>query len=366
MDYTRLISLLENPPTVPYPVILPDFFVDHFVILPSYREFLKTLDTLAKQGGGNLTGTEQMIRRGGNCVNTTSALHALGVSARMIITTDEYGASLLDALAPPSVDMSNVHRNGRLSSTVSIETEFDGRRINMMISDSGSAAAFGFEDLTESDMELIRKSGLIALVNLNHNHKGADLAHGLFEMAKETPRKITFMDIGDPSSNPELIEPLVKNVLQEGLVDILGANENEIGWLSWHLAGRDERLRHHVSNPKQWINLAKKVSHELGVTIDFHTQHFSAVVNADDIIAAPSFQVESRVVCGAGDAWNAGDIWGHLFELSPLERIVLANAVAALYISSPKAAHPSRQDVIHILRLNPALSSDGKKLLMHQ
>ncbi len=366
MDYTRLISLLENPPTVPYPVILPDFFVDHFVILPSYPEFLKALDTLAHQGGGNLTGTEQMIRRGGNCVNTTSALHALGVDARMIITTDEYGASLLNALAPPGVDMNNVHRNGRLSSTVSIETEFEGRSINMMISDSGSAAAFGFEDLTESDLDLIRKSGLIALVNLNHNHKGADLAHGLFEMAKETPSKITFMDIGDPSSNTELIEPLVKNVLQEGLVDVLGANENEISWLSWHLAGRDDGLRHHVSNPKQWINLAMKVSQELGIKIDLHTQLFSAVINGDNIIATPSFDVESRVVCGAGDAWNAGDIYGHLFEISPLDRIILANAVAALYVSSPIAAHPSRQDVIHMLRLNPALSSDGKKLLMHQ
>jgi len=366
LDYTRLISLLENPPTISYPVILPDFFVDHFVILPTYQGFLKSLDDLAKQGGGNLIGTEQIIRRGGNCVNTTSALHALDVDARMIITTDEYGASLLNALAPPGLNMDNVHRDGRLSATVSIETEFEGRRINMMISDSGSAGAFGFEDLTDSDFELIRKSGLIALVNLNHNHKGTDLAQGLFEMAKETPTKITFMDIGDPSSNSELIEPLVKKVLREGLVDILGANENEIGWLAWELAGRDERLRHRVSNPKEWINLAKKVSHEIGIKIDLHTRHFSAVVDNDDITATPSFHVESRVVCGAGDAWNAGDIYGHLLELSPLDRIILANAVAALYVSSPTISHPSRQNIIAMLRLNPALSSDGKKLLMHQ
>ena len=216
------------------------------------------------------------------------------------------------------------------------------------------------------DLDLIRKSGLIALVNLNHNHKGAGLARGLFEMAKETPNKITFMDIGDPSSNPELIKPLVKEVMQEGLLDILGANENEIGWLSWHLAGRDDRLRHHVPNPKQWISMAKKISHEIGIKIDLHTQHFSAVINDDDVIATPTFQVESRVVCGAGDAWNAGDIYGHLFDLSPLDRIILANAVAALYVSSPIATHPSRQDVIRVLRSNPVLSSDGKKLLMHQ
>jgi len=366
LDYARLISLLENPPTVPYPVILPDFFVDHFVILPTYDGLLKALDSLAKQGGGNLTGTEQFIRRGGNCVNTTSALHALDVEARMIVTTDEYGASLLEALAPLGLNMNHVHKDGRLSATVSIETEFHGRRINIMISDSGSAAAFGFEDFTEDDLELIRKSGLLALVNLNHNHKGADLAHDLFEMVKETPNTIRFMDIGDPSSNPEFIAPLVKNVLQEGLVDILGANENEIGWLAWELTGKDERLRHRVSNPKEWIKVAKLVSQETGVKIDLHTQHFSAVVSHDDVISSPSFHVESKVVCGAGDAWNAGDIYGHLLDLPPLDRIILANAVAALYISSPTATHPSRQETISFLRSNPALSGDGKKLLMHQ
>ncbi|MDH4212904.1 MAG: carbohydrate kinase family protein [Candidatus Thorarchaeota archaeon] len=366
MDYARLISLLENPPIVPYPVILPDFFVDHFVILPSYTGFLKSLDILAKQGGGNLTGTEQFIRRGGNCVNTTSALHALGVDAQMIITTDEYGALLLKVLASPNIDMNHVHRDGRLSTTVSIETEFEGRRINMMISDSGSAAAFGFDDLTLADLELIRKSGLVALVNLNHNHKGAQLAHDLFEMAKETQTTITFMDIGDPSSNSELLTPLVKDVLHEGLVDILGANENEICWLAWELKGKNERWRHHVSNPKEWIHVAKMVSHELGITIDLHTQHFSAIVDDDNVISTPSFQRESKVVCGAGDAWNAGDIYGHLLNLPPLDRIILANAVAILYVSSPTATHPSRQDILTFLRSNPALSIDGKKLLMHQ
>jgi sugar/nucleoside kinase (ribokinase family) len=173
------------------------------------------------------------------------------------------------------------------------------------------------------------------------------------------------MDIGDPSSNSELIAPLVKNVLQEGLVDILSANENEIGWLAWELSGKDEHWRHHVSNPKEWINVAKMVSQETGVKIDLHTPHFSAVVD-DDIITTPSFHVESRVVCGAGDAWNAGDIYGHLLDLSPLDRIILANAVAALYVSSPTASHPSRQAIITFLRSNPALSVDGKKLLMHQ
>jgi hypothetical protein len=203
-------------------------------------------------------------------------------------------------------------------------------------------------------------------VNLNHNHKGADLARGLFEQVKKTSSSITFMDMGDPSSNPELVIPLVKDVISEGLVDILGANENEIGWLAWALSGQDERWRSMVSYPTEWIAGARKVSQETGVKIDLHTQLFSAAVNGDEVISAPSFRVDSRVACGAGDAWNAGDIYGLLLDLAPSYRIVLANAIAALYVSSPTASHPSREELITFLNEKPALSRDGKKLLMHR
>ncbi len=366
MDYAHLISILENPPAVLRPIILPDFFVDHFVVLPTYGDFVKSLEALAKQGGGNLIGSEQFIRRGGNCVNTASALHVLGLDPRMIVTTDEYGASLLDALASPGLDKSHVHRDGRLSTTVSLETNFKGRKINLMISDSGSASSFGYDSLTDSDLELIRSCGLVALVNLNHNHRGADLARALFRQVRDTSSSITFMDIGDPSSNPELVIPLVRDVISEGLVDILGANENEIGWLAWALSGQDDRWRAMVSHPTEWIAGARKVSQETGVKIDLHTPLFSAAVNSDEVISAPSFRVESKVVCGAGDAWNAGDIYGLLLDLTPSDRIVLANAIAALYVSSPTASHPSRQELITFLNGKPALSRDGKKLLMHR
>ncbi len=73
-------------------------------------------------------GSEQFIRRGGNCVNTASALFALGLDSKMIVTTDEYGASLLKALAPHGLDLNHIHTDGQLSSTVSIETEFEGGR----------------------------------------------------------------------------------------------------------------------------------------------------------------------------------------------------------------------------------------------
>lgn len=349
MDISRLISILQDLPEIPHPVILPDFFVDHFIIVPDFESLVKDLNSLANQGGGNILHNEQFIRRGGNCVNTASALLALGLSPKIIITTDEYGASLLKALAPQGLDLNHIHTNGRLSSTVSIETKYHDRKINLMISDSGSASSFKYSDLTPEDFQILENSGLVALVNLNHNQYGAELAHDLFTYIKDTTRAKTFMDIGDPSSNPHLVEPLLDHALKEGVVDILGVNENEVGWLSWVLTG-NEKWKTIISKPDEWLLAAKLISKEIDVRIDLHTPNFSASILDNEVVSVPAFQVESRVVCGAGDSWNAGNIFGELLNLESSERLVLANAVAALYVSSEDANHPSREMVLDFLR----------------
>jgi len=348
---------------MPYPVILPDFFIDHFVIVPKLEEFIEDIRKLAHQGGGNLLGSEQFIRRGGNCVNTASALFALDLDSKLIVTTDEYGKSLLEALAPPGLDLSHIHTDGQLSITVSIETEFEGRKVNLMVSDSGSASNFKFSNLSSLDIQLIENSGLVALVNLNHNRNGGDLAHDLFKKVKESTNAITFMDIGDPSNNSELVKPLLKKAICRGNLDILGLNENEVGWLSWALTDQEHWLNI-VNNPEDWIKGAKLISQETGVRVILHTPHFAASVVGDDIISVPTFQVETKVACGSGDAFNGGLIYGVLLDLEYTEQLILANAVAALYISSHDANHPNRKAVIRFLKSNPAVSSNGKKLLM--
>jgi sugar/nucleoside kinase (ribokinase family) len=186
LDYARLIKALENPVDVGRPVILPDFYVDHFVIAGSFDEFIDGLTRLAKQGGGNLLGNKQFLRRGGNSVNTASALLTLGLDPVLIVTTDDHGSRILPTLVSPDLDLSHVHTDGRLSSTVSIELEHEGRRVNLMVSDSGSAADFSFSDLTEADLTAIQESNLVALLNLNHNPKAPQLAQNLFEMVGAT------------------------------------------------------------------------------------------------------------------------------------------------------------------------------------
>jgi sugar/nucleoside kinase (ribokinase family) len=366
LDYARLTSVLLNPPLVKYPVVLPDFFVDHFVVYDSLESLIDELKRLAEQGGGNLLNNKQFIRKGGNAVNTVSALLSLGLNPRLIATTDNYGASLLKALADPSVDLSHVHTDGRLSSTVSIETKYKNRKVNLMVSDSGSASEFSFSELTNEDLDIIKGCGLIALVNLNHNLKGADLAHDLFEMIKDTSDALTFMDLGDPSGNPQIVPQHVERVIKRDLLDILSVNENEVGWIAQTLTGDRERWKNMPAKPELWLVGAKLIADETGVRVDFHSPHYSATISGDEVCAVPTFVAESHVVCGAGDAWNAGDIYGTLLNLPHQDRLILANAVATLYVSSISATHPKISDIAEFLGSSPLLSVDGTKLLKVQ
>jgi sugar/nucleoside kinase (ribokinase family) len=363
LDYARLIKALEKPVDVGRPVILPDFYVDHFVIAGSFDEFIDSLTRLAKQGGGNLLDNKQFLRRGGNSVNTASALLTLGLDPVLIITTDDYGSKILPTLVSSDLDLSHVHTDGRLSSTVSIELEHEDRRVNLMVSDSGSAAEFSFSDLTEADLSAIQESNLVALLNLNHNPDAPQLAQDLFEMVKISSKALSFMDVGDPSGNLEIVEPLARNVLAEGLVDILSLNENEARWFAWAISGKEGRWDHLSSDPEDWLSAAQLVSSETGTRIDLHTPHFAASISEDSLTLFPAFNAVSRVICGAGDAWNAGDIYGTLQKLSDRDRLALANAVASQYVSSADASHPSPGEILTYLRSSPPLESLGERLV---
>ncbi len=364
LDYNQLVEKLQNPPEMPCVVVLPDFFLDHFVVVDEFEDFLTKLRRLAEQGGGNLMNTTQLIRCGGNAVNTASALLSLGADPCLIVTTDEHGASMLRGLVNPKLDLSHVHTDGRLSATVSIETEYRGRKVNLMVSDSGSAAGFEFSMLSENDLDAIRNSGLVALLCLNHNRHGASLAEDLFKMVRDETSATTYLDIGDPSDNMSILQPLVSRVLSEDLVDILGMNENEACWLAWVLSGEDNRWREAIQDSTKWLNAAKLVSKETGVRVDLHTSEFSASIENDETTVVPAFRVECKIMCGAGDAWNAGNIYGTLTNLGTRDRLHLANAVASLYVSSPSATHPSGEEVIKFLSSTPAISESATNLLM--
>ena len=94
-------------------VLLPDFFIDHFLNFNEFEEDIPKLENIYKQGGGNIPGINQKISQGGNASNTALALTKLGFSSHLICRTDEFGLYLLNYfLGRKGVDLSRVKTDG--------------------------------------------------------------------------------------------------------------------------------------------------------------------------------------------------------------------------------------------------------------
>jgi hypothetical protein len=77
-------------------VVMPDFFLDRLIGLKSNQsQFSETLENIIQRKGGSIDGIEQTELRGGNAVNTASALATLGVKVTPIICTDLLGAQII-------------------------------------------------------------------------------------------------------------------------------------------------------------------------------------------------------------------------------------------------------------------------------
>ena len=77
-------------------VVMPDFFLDRLISLNyDVNDFSEILRNVAKRKGGSIDGVEQTELRGGNAINTASALAALDVKVTPIVCTSEFGLQLI-------------------------------------------------------------------------------------------------------------------------------------------------------------------------------------------------------------------------------------------------------------------------------
>lgn len=127
---------------------------------------------------------------------------------------------------------------------------------------------------------------------------------------------------------------------------ILGVNESEAAWYASYF---DERYLERMEREpleKLGLECARRLRDELKIRIDLHTPSLVSIDNTKEVLM-PTFDVEVRRVTGAGDAWQAGNAYGDLIGLTPEERLLLANATAAYYISHPKGDHGSLNKGVH-------------------
>lgn len=345
-DIKELIEVLKKRKAKPNIVVMPDFFLDHFVSFKeNFSSFLEKIFKIARQGGGNIPFISQTIFRGGNATNTASALASLGANPHLITRTSPTGLILLKHfLGTKGVDLSHVKANGMMALTTAIELKYKGKLVNLMVNDPGSVKDFDFRSLTKADLDVIKKSDFVCVFNWNQNFKGTELIKRVFSFTKEKGKGRTFLDTGDPSSKKNEISDLMEGVLVRGLADVFSINENEAIWYASYFDRSFQK--------KKALECADLLHKKLESRIDLHTIIYSATFINGEKYIVPTFKVQVLRITGAGDAWNAADIYGEALGLNPTQRLLFANAATAYYISNTKADHATINNVIQMLKLN--------------
>ena len=323
-------------------VVMPDFFLDYILTSPgSLQDMAAMFSEVAQRGGGNLLGWRHTLGRGGNAANVVAQLAKFGCQVVPIIETDDLGRTILEHFLK-GVDLSHVRTNGTLSRTLSFETSHSGRRVNIMVSDPGSLSQFGPERLTADDQRVIKEADYVCVLNWNQNLKGTELAERVFTIAKKDCNATTFFDPGDPATRKGEIMGLNERVLTKGLVDVLSVNENELVHLAEGVAGDTSE----IEGTEDPLFGAASVFSMLMPRVDLHTPDFSATFVDGQRLRVPCAKIKPSKVTGAGDVWNAADIFAQGVGLGHKDRLIFANATGATYLEKPGLDPPSLTEVI--------------------
>ena len=330
-------------------VAMPDFFHDRLINLNcDAARFSSMMADVAKRKGGSIDGIAQTDMRGGNAINTASAFAALGAKVTPIVCTNKLGFQQIKFyLEKYRVDLSHIKIAEKASITTALELKTENGKANVMIRDLGALADFGPLDLTDRDYELIENADYVCLFNWAGSKKhGTTLAETVFRRAKAKGKGKTYYDTADPTPNRDKIPELMEKVLKTRQVDVLSLNENEAicygALLNKTISEKSKKLRF----DELAMEAARVLAKHLPARIDLHTTAFSAMVTKKKEVVVPAFKIKALRATGAGDAWNAGNILGDGSALSDECRLVLANAVAACYLSDPEGMHPTRQKLV--------------------
>jgi len=123
------------------------------------------------------------------------------------------------------------------------------------------------------------------------------------------------------------VENLIEGVLSKGVVQIFSVNEAEAILFASKL---EESLSDRAISMDVALEGARILRDSMRTRVDLHTSEFTATFGEEGEFTVPTFMTEAKVVTGAGDAWNAADIYGYIIGLEPPQRLLFANAVASL------------------------------------
>jgi sugar/nucleoside kinase (ribokinase family) len=333
-------------------VVMPDFFHDRLINLDcDAARFSSMIVDVAKRKGGSIDGIAQTDMRGGNAVNTASALAALDAKVTPIVCTNKLGFQQIKFhLEKYRVDLSHIKIAEKASITTALELKTENGKANVMIRDLGALADFGPLDLADSDYELIENADYVCLFNWAGTKKyGTALAETVFRRAKAKGKGKTYYDTADPTPNRGKIPELMEKVMKTRQVDVLSLNENEAICYAALLNDEISEQRGKRRFDELSMDAARVLAKHLPARIDLHTTAFSATFTDKKEVVVPAFKIKALRATGAGDAWNAGNILGDGSALSEECRLALANAVSACYLSNPEGMHPTRRKLVEFM-----------------
>jgi sugar/nucleoside kinase (ribokinase family) len=205
--------------------------------------------------------------------------------------------------------------------------------------------------LSDEDCELIRSVDYVCVFNwAGTRNYGTELAQNVFHIVKARGKGKTYFDTADPTPNRGKIPELVEAVLKSRLVDVLSLNENEAVTYATYLNSDLTAEKAKLPFEELALESARLLAKKLSARIDLHTTQFSATFMGESEVVVPAFNVKALRATGAGDAWNAGNIFADANGVSDECRLKMANAVAACYLASPDGAHPSREQLTRFLK----------------
>ena len=345
----ELLSFLKEKQETLEAVVMPDFFYDRLISLGyDAASFSSLIEDITARKGGSLDGISQMDIRGGNAINTASALAALGVNAIPIVCTNKLGLKQIKFyFGKHRVDCSHVKIMEKASLTTALELKTKDGKANVMLRDVGSLANFSPSNLTERDYAVIERANYVCLFNWAGTKKfGTKLAETVFSRVKACGKGKTYYDTADPTPNRTKVSELIRYILETSCVDVLSLNENEAICYAAMLNEEITENRGKHRFDELALEAARVLSKRLSARIDLHTTVFSATFNKKEEVVVPTFRVKALRATGAGDAWNAGNILGDGNDLSTDCRLALANAVAAYYLSNRDGAHPTQLKLV--------------------
>lgn len=335
MGYSRKVSDLTVS-------VLPDFYFDRIISIPSVKQLFRQVELKAASGGGNLRGFSQVELRGGNATNLAYALASLSVRTRLYCVGDEHTQT---ALANPPRNCRVKVIPGKPGYTTALEFSLKGKPVNVMISDVGDIGDFNARRLDRDDIVGLERSDCVALVNWSSNREGNALARKIFGL-KGRKRRLTFLDPADLAGAEGRVKVLAKEIIRRDLVDVVSLNENETRIMARVLsAGRLPRNY----TKQDLVKVSGILQDVLRVTLDVHTPIGSVSSTNFGQTWVRAFGKIAGSVTGAGDVWDAGDIVGHLIDFQAQHRLLFANACAYLYLRSRARRMPTLRQATEFL-----------------